>query len=88
MTRLKTAIYLAAILLFTTPVLPEVYGLLAEPPPDPLKTKEAPILDELRFTGLLRIAPAAVAAQIASHPGDHYDLRMIDKDVRALARLG
>jgi outer membrane protein insertion porin family len=87
-TCLKPAIYLAAILLFTTPVLPEVYGLLAEPPPDPLKTKEAPILDELRFTGLLRIAPAAVAAQIASHPGDHYDLRLIDKDVRALARLG
>jgi outer membrane protein insertion porin family len=53
-----------------------------------VKTEEAPILDELRFTGLRRITRPAVAAQIASHPGDRFDPSMIDKDVRALARLG
>ena len=48
----------------------------------------APLIEELRFAGLRRIAPAAVSAQISSHPGDSFDTAKIDKDLRALARLG
>jgi outer membrane protein insertion porin family len=87
-TCLKSAIYLAALLLSATSVLPQIHSLLAETPLDPMSAKEAPILDELRFTGLRRIAPAAVAAQISSHPGGRFDFSTIEKDVRALARLG
>jgi len=60
----------------------------ADTRPDLLKTKEAPILDGLRFTGFRRIAPAAVAAQISSHPGDRFEPEKIEKDVRRLGRLG
>jgi len=87
-TCLRTAIYFGTLLLATTPVFPQRYGLPAASPREPVKTAEAPILDELRFTGLRRITRAAVAAQIASHPGDRFEPSMIDKDVRALARLG
>ena len=84
----RTAICLVTLLLCATPVLPQTHGLPTEALPEPLKTTEAPILDELRFTGLRRIFPAAVASQIASHPGGRFDPSMIDKDVRVLARLG
>src|SRR2546421_3601219 len=84
----RTAICLATLLLSATPVLPQIHGRLAETPPEPLRTTQAPTLDGLRFSGLRRIAPAAVVAQIASHPGAQFDPSMIDKDVRALARLG
>jgi outer membrane protein insertion porin family len=87
-TGLNTAICLAALLLSATPVFPQIHGPLAETPSEPLLANEAPMLDELRFTGLRRIAPAAVAAQITSRSGARYDPAMIDKDVRALARLG
>src|SRR5216683_4055104 len=85
---LKSGIYLAALLLSATPVLPQIHGLPAETPSWPAKAKEAPIVDELCFTGLRRIAPAAVAAQIASHPGEQFDPGKIERDVRRLARLG
>jgi outer membrane protein insertion porin family len=85
---LKTAICLGALLLAVTPASPQIRDLPAEPPPQPLKTNEALILGELRFAGLSRIAPAAVAAQIASQPGDRFEPALIEKDVRALARLG
>jgi outer membrane protein insertion porin family len=85
---LKTAICLGAILLSAAPVLPQIPNLQDENPPVPLKTKDALVLGELRFMGLRRIAPAAVTAQIASHPGERFDRSMIDRDVRALARLG
>ncbi len=84
----RTAICLVTLQLCATPVLPQTHGLPTEALPEPLKTTEAPILDELRFTGLRRIFPAAVASQIASHPGGRFDPSMIDKDVRVLARLG
>src|SRR5439155_23847526 len=87
-TCLRTAIYFGTLLLATTPVFPQRYGLPAASPPEPVKTAEARILDELRFTGLRRITRAAVAAQIASHPGDRFDPSLIDKVVRALARRG
>ena len=88
MTCLRTAIYFGTLLLATTPTFPQRYGLPADSPREPVKTEQAPILDELRFTGLRRITRPAVAAQIASHPGDRFDPSILDKDVRALARLG
>jgi outer membrane protein insertion porin family len=84
----KTAVCLGTLLLSATPVLPRIHGLPAETPPDPLMTKEAPILEELRFTGLRHIAPAAVAAQLKSREGESFDAAKIDKDLRALATLG
>jgi outer membrane protein assembly complex protein YaeT len=84
----KTAICVGALVLSPKPALPQIHGLLAETPSGLPKAEEAPIVDELRFAGLRRIASAAVAAQIASHPGDRLDPAMIDKDLRALARLG
>src|SRR5713101_9160070 len=85
---LKPTICVGALLLMPAPVWPQIHGLPAETPFGLLITKEAPIVKELRFSGLHRIAPAAVAAQIASHSGDRFDLSRIEKDVRALARLG
>jgi outer membrane protein insertion porin family len=87
-TCLKSAISLGVLLLRGVPVLAQFNGLLAETPSAPRQAQEAPTLDELRFTGLHRIAPAAVAAQITSHAGARFDPAMIDKDVRALTRLG
>jgi len=60
----------------------------AATPPEPLKVREVPVLDELRFTGLRRIAPAAVAAQLKSREGAPFDAANIGKDLRALATLG
>ena len=88
MTRLKTAICLGTLLVSATRVLPQTKDLPAEPSPALLKSFEGAVLDEIRFTGLRRISPAAVAAQLASHQGDRFNPARIDKDVRALARLG
>jgi outer membrane protein insertion porin family len=87
-TCLKIAICLATLLLSTTPVLPQIYFTPAETLAGPPKAEGTPILDELRFTGLRRIASAAVAAQIASHPGERLDPEKIERDIRRLARLG
>jgi outer membrane protein insertion porin family len=87
-TCLKIAICIATLLLSATPALPQIYGLPAEPSSGPPKAEETPILVELRFTGLRRIASAAVAAQIASHPGERLDPEKIEKDLRRVARLG
>jgi outer membrane protein insertion porin family len=84
----KTAVCLGALLLSATPVLSRIHGLAAETPPEPLKASDAPILEELRFTGLRHIAPAAVAAQLKSREGEPFDAAKIDEDLRALARLG
>src|SRR5258705_225212 len=88
-TCLNGAICLAVFFLSPKPALPQAPSLPAETSSHFLQAhEEAPILDELRFTGLRPIAPAAVAVQIASHPGDPFDSAIIDKDVRTLARLG
>src|SRR5260370_39642035 len=84
---LKTAVCVGILLLAGAPALPQIRDLPAESPLQPLKTNEALILDELSFTGLRRIAPAAVAAQIASHAGDRFYPSVIEKAVRALALL-
>lgn len=47
-----------------------------------------PIVAEIAFVGLRRIAPAAVQAQITSHPGALLDSRRIQQDVKKLGRLG
>jgi len=83
----KAAICLGTFLLAGTPALSQIYSL----PANRLAQSgaiEAPMLDELRFTGLRRIAPAAVVAQLSSHAGDRFDPTRLERDIRALARLG
>jgi len=90
-TGLKAAICVGALMMADKPVLSQSYSLAADKLAESARTREAPILDildELRFTGLRRIAPGAVAAQLSSHTGDRFDPSLIDKDIRALARLG
>ncbi len=48
----------------------------------------APLVDEIVFLGLHRIASDAVQAQISSRRGESFDPRRVEADVRALARLG
>jgi outer membrane protein assembly complex protein YaeT len=52
------------------------------------RTAGAPIIDDIVFTGLRRIAPGAVKAQIACVVGEALDDRTIASDVRALGRAG
>jgi len=47
-----------------------------------------PFISEISFTGLRHISPKAVEAQIFSRAGGPLDPRRIERDVRALARLG
>lgn len=49
---------------------------------------KTPCVNEISFTGLRRIAPGAVEAQISSRAGDPLDARRIEMDIRKLARLG
>ncbi len=88
MTCLKTANCLGALLLAATPVKPQIHDQPADKSAESLKEVEAPVIDELCFSGLRHIAPAAVAAQIRSHSGDRFDAAKLDGDIRALARLG
>jgi outer membrane protein insertion porin family len=84
----KFAICLGVLFLYAKPILPQAYHLPADSLSEPSGGEGTRILAELRFTGLRRIAPATVTAQIASHRGGPFDTSIIDKDVRALARLG
>jgi len=85
---LIAAIYSGSLLTAATPAMPQACAVPCEPRGSFQKTTEVPILDEVRFTGLRRIAPAAVAAQLRSREGEPFDTARIDKDLRALARLG
>jgi outer membrane protein insertion porin family len=85
---LVAAIYSGSLLTVATPGWPQACPATCEPRGSFQKTAEVPILDEVRFRGLRRIAPGAVAAQLSSHTGDRFDPLLIDKDIRALARLG
>ncbi len=76
------------LLVFAAPVLAQVHGPPEQILADPVKAPQAAVLDEIHFAGLRRIAPEAVTAQIATHPGDRFDPARVAKDVRALARLG
>jgi len=84
----KTVLCFGAFVLSATPVLSQTLHRSMEPSPAVLIGVASPTLDEIRFTGLRHISPAAVAAQINSHAGDRFSLLMIEQDVRALARLG
>jgi outer membrane protein assembly complex protein YaeT len=77
-----------ALLAASTPVFPQSLTAQAETDPGSLKTGKVPVLEELRFTGLRHIAPGAVAAQVSLRVGEPADPMRIEKDVRALARLG
>src|SRR5580658_5647378 len=48
----------------------------------------APIIDEIVFVGLRRIAPEAALAQISSGVGARFNEKKIELDVKALGRLG
>jgi len=54
----------------------------------PVRSGDRPTIEDISFVGLRRIAPEAVAAQIASRPGDSLDPARIARDVRNLGRLG
>ena len=88
MTGLTNPFCFGLLLVSAAPTLAQVHGLPDQILEDPVQAAETPILAETRFTGLRRIAPAAVAAQIATHSGDRIDSAKIDKDLRALTRLG
>jgi outer membrane protein insertion porin family len=85
---LVAAIYSGSLLTVATPAWPQACPATCEPLGSFQKTSGVPILDEVRFRGLRRIATGAVAAQLSSHTGDRLDPSLIDKDIRALARLG
>jgi outer membrane protein insertion porin family len=83
------AVFCSASLLTTaTRASPQACAVACEPHGNFQKMAEGPILDEVRFKGLRRIAPAAVAAQMKSREGAPFDAAKIEKDLRALARLG
>src|SRR5882757_3181270 len=84
----KKVLCVGAFVLSATPVLPQTLDHSIEPSPAVSIGVAAPTLDEIRFAGLRRISPAAVAAQITSHVGARFDPAKIEKDVRTLARLG
>jgi outer membrane protein assembly factor BamA len=54
----------------------------------PVRSGDRPTIEHISFVGLRRIAPEAVAAQIASRAGDSLDPGRIARDVRNLGRLG
>jgi outer membrane protein assembly factor BamA len=49
---------------------------------------DEPIIQDISFTGLRRIAREAVAAQMAMHAGERLDRTRLANDVRRLGRLG
>src|SRR5467141_488703 len=85
---LIAAIYSGSILTAATPAWAQAWAVACEPRRNFQRTAEVPILDEVRFMGLRRIAPAAVAAQLKSRECEPFDAGRIDKDLRVLARLG
>jgi len=85
---LRCAICVGGILSLAAPAFPQAHLSSAISPSALPKPEEAPFIGELQFSGLRRISSEAVAAQITSRAGDRLDLEKIDKDIRALARLG
>ena len=60
----------------------------AEPVHSEVQSTGAAIVDEIAFSGLRRISPETVKAQIASRVGERFDEQQITRDVRNLGRLG
>ncbi len=65
-----------------------VGAAVPEPATPAIDASSAAVVDEIAFTGLRRIAPEALKAQIASRVGEPFDSGRIASDVRTLARLG
>jgi outer membrane protein assembly complex protein YaeT len=86
--RWLTVVFLCSFLVVAEPVYSQVADSPALPSPGTPDATEAPLIEELHFDGLRRIAPAAVVAQISSHPGDSFDVAKIGADLRALTRFG
>jgi outer membrane protein assembly factor BamA len=70
------------------PALPQLQNTQTGTPASKDSKRDGAILDEVRFVGLRRISPSAVAAQLATQPGGQIEPATIERDVRALARLG
>jgi outer membrane protein assembly complex protein YaeT len=85
---LAVVVCLGSLPILAASACPQDVDLSAAAPLDARAADNAPLIEELRFAGLRRIAPAAVAAQISSHQGDSFDPSKIDKDLRVLSRLG
>jgi outer membrane protein insertion porin family len=62
--------------------------LIAEHSWLPSDATDAPIVDDIAFSGLRRIAAETVRAHIVCRAGEKFDSARIERDVRALARLG
>ena len=84
---LRCAICVGGMFALAVPALPQAQENSGISRNSLFTTEKAPLLAELQFTGLHRIAREAVLAQIASRPGDRLDPEKIERDVRALARL-
>src|ERR1700676_1671427 len=54
----------------------------------PVTVDRTAIIDEIAFVGLRPICPEALTRKISSHVGIAFDERMVERDVRTLARLG
>jgi len=86
--RLIAAISFGLVVAAPAHACPQTQKAPGGPLPGAIEKHETPTIEELRFTGLRRIAPAAVAAQVSSRPGERFDRGQIEGDVRTLARLG
>src|SRR6266849_5254030 len=58
------------------------------PDPDATSQPRDAVIGEIAFVGLRRISPAALTSKISSRRGIAFKERMVERDVRALARLG
>ncbi len=58
------------------------------PDPDATSQLRDAVIGEIAFVGLRRISPAALTSKISSRRGIAFKERMVERDVRALARLG
>jgi outer membrane protein assembly complex protein YaeT len=85
---LAVVVCLGSLPILAASACPQDVDLSAAAPLDARAANDAPLIEELRFAGLRRIAPAAVAAQISSHEGNFFDRSKIDSDLRVLSRLG
>jgi outer membrane protein assembly complex protein YaeT len=83
----KSVFCVGVLLAFASPAFPQVQVTPVISPNELLKVGESPLIGEVQFSGLRRIAPEAVSAQIALRVGDRFDPEKIDRDVRTLARL-
>jgi len=77
-----------SVLAAACPVRPQVQSSSTPARQSELSPSESTIVDEVRFVGLRRVSPAAVAAQLTTQAGIRFDPAMLARDVRALARLG